>query len=64
MDTYSIIKKEPLLKLNVFKVKAFAEKPHLTLAKRFFKKWRFSMEWWDVCLESRYFYGRNEEAYA
>ena len=34
-------KKEPLLKLNVFKVKAFAEKPHLTLAKRFLKSGDF-----------------------
>ena len=50
-------KKEPLLKLNVFKVKAFAEKPHLTLAKRFLKSgdflWNGGMFVWkaDVFLE-------------
>ena len=50
-------KKEPLLKLNVFKVKAFAEKPHLTLAKRFLKSgdflWNGGMFVWkaDIFME-------------
>ena len=45
-------KKIPELNLNAFKVKAFAEKPHLTLAKRFLKSgdflWNGGMFVWRV----------------
>jgi mannose-1-phosphate guanylyltransferase len=49
-------RKSPDSHLNAFSVKTFAEKATYKACYSIFKKWRFSMERWNVCVEYQFFF--------